>query len=445
MRSINLQNLSLFASGSLLTLAILAACHAPTTALTRQPESAPSPVTVLHVLTESDGMAVRGALTELDGRLFGLAGERGPNGSPSCSSSALWQTTEHTLHCPGSLFSLRLDGSDFRVEHAFSRLDGSGRNSDGYHPFGTLAVGPDRRLYGVTQMGGAPSDPSIPGFGVLFAYEPARDGQPSSFEVLHHFFSEPRAMDGEYPMGIVAIDAAGNVFGTAKDGGTTSTGTVWEWSPGGAFRYAPLPGVSYGGVTLSGGLLHGTTWSGGAGGVGVYFTVDPQTLVVRVVDSFPAFGWPLRANDNTPIQAPLALRDGTVIAVREFGRPFGTGLVARLSPDGITALWSPGDLGSVDVAPRFSNATGGMPNGQVVEGRDGMIYGTAQYGGAYGTGAVYRIARDGTLQQLLWSWPDAAYSYGGLVAGSDGAYYGVTWNTSQIYRFTPSAACGGGP
>lgn len=403
---------------------ILVACHAPAAGRTTQRESAPSPLTVLHVLSDAEGVAVRGALTELDGRLYGLAGERGPNGTPACSSSALWQTVEHTAHCPGSLFSLARDGTGFRVEHAFSQLDSAGRNPDGYHPYGTLAVGPDRRLYGVAQMGGSPPEPAIPGFGVLFAYAPGS----STLEVLHAFFSEPRAADGEYPMGAVAVDGNGNVFGTAK------SGTVWEWSPGGAFRFAPLPGETYGGVTLAGGLLHGTTWAPGAG---VYFTVDPGTLAVRVVAPFAPFPWPQHGDDNTPIQAPLALSDGTVVAAREFGGAAGAGIVVALRADGVHVLHDSADI-SLEAVPRFSNGTGSMLNGQIAEGRDGLVYGTAQYGGAAGTGGIWEMARDGTRFRLAWSWSDAAYPYGGLALGSDGALYGVTFGTSQVYRFVPA-------
>lgn len=390
-------------------------------------------LSVLHLLDPAtEGFAVRGALTELGGRLYGLAGEAGPNGASSCSSGANWQTAEHTAHCPGTLFSLRLDGSDFRVEHAFSRLDDQTRsNADGYHPYGTLAVGPDHRLYGVTQAGGEPHmEPGEQGYGVAFAFDPTS----GVLEVLHTFASAPRAVDGEYPMGALAIDDRGNVYGTAKGGGATSTGTVWEWSPSGAFRWAPLPGETYGGAVLASGLLHGTTWSGGAAGVGVYFTADPSTLAVTVVDSFPAFTWNEHGTDNTPIQEPTALRDGTVIAAREFGGEAGTGIVVELGPRaGIRTLWQPQDI-PLAATPRFANSTGGMLNGRIAEGRDGMLYFAAQYGGANGTGAIGRLARDGSLFSLLWSWPDAAYPYGGPIVGSDGALYGTTFDTGQIWR-----------
>ncbi len=392
-------------------------------------------IIIMHTLNrDTEGWAVRGALCEMNGRLYGLAGECGPNGSSGCNSGVAWQTIEHTAHCPGTLFSIGMDGSGFHVEHAFSRLDDvTKKNADGYHPYGTLSAGPDGRLYGVTQMGGSPPNrngESIPGYGVLFAYAPTT----GTLEVLHTFFGVDAAQDGWYPMGAVAIDASGSVYGTTKAAGLSGSGTVWQWSPGGAFRYAALPGECYGGVTLAGHLLHGTTWAPGAG---VYFTVDNDTLRVEVVASFPTFTANLHGTDNTPIQSPLVLSNGMIVTAREFGGAFGTGIIARLDPmtSSIEVIHDSADI-PLSAVPRFSNATGGMLNGQLAEGRDGMIYGTAQYGGANGTGGIYRIARDGSLFELVYSWPDEAYPYGGVTLGSDGALYGVTFVTGQIWRMS---------
>jgi uncharacterized repeat protein (TIGR01451 family) len=396
-----------------------------------------SSMTVLHALHDTDGFAVRGALTEVAGRLYGLAGERGPSGTPNCSSTANWNTIEHTNHCPGSLFSLRLDGSDFRVEHAFSRLDDiTGRNADGYHPYGSLVVAPDGRLHGVAQMGGTPVDGR--GAGVAFAFDPAT----GAFVTEHSFFAVPRALDGEYPMGVPAALPTGEIAGTAKGGGASNAGTVWRASSDG-FTYAALTpdiGTSYGGLALGrDGLLHGTSYGGGANGAGTYFTVDPATLAVTVVDSFPGFTWNEHGTDATPIQAPTLLSDGTLVIARTFGGKYGTGLVVKLGPTGITVLEELDDI-PLAASPRFANLTGGMPNGRIVEGLDGMIYGTTAYGGAYGSGGVYRIARDGSRFELLYSF-DGGYPYGGLTLGSDGALYGTTFNTGQVFRFVPPTAC----
>jgi uncharacterized repeat protein (TIGR03803 family) len=394
-------------------------------------------MTVLHVLQDGDGIAVRGALTEVGGRLYGLAGERGPSATPACSSSALWNSIEHIDHCPGTLFSLGLDGSDFRVDHAFSRLDDTtGRNADGYHPYGSLVVAPDGRLHGVAQMGGTPVDGR--GAGVAFAFDPAT----GAFVTEHSFFAVARALDGEYPMGVPAVLATGEVTGTAKGGGTHEAGTVWRASAG-HFEYASLTadiGTSYGGLTLGpGGLLHGTSNDGGAHGTGTYFTVDPTTLAVAVVDSFPGFTWNEHGTDNTPIQTPTVLSDGTLVMAREFGGASGAGLIARLGPTGIAVLREFDDI-PLAAEPRFSNATGGMPNGRIVEGRDGMLYGTTAYGGAHGSGGIYRLARDGSRFELVHSF-DGGYPYGGLTVGSDGALYGTTFNTGQVFRFVPPTTC----
>ncbi|HEY6180123.1 MAG TPA: choice-of-anchor tandem repeat GloVer-containing protein [Kofleriaceae bacterium] len=421
-------------------LVVLSSCDRPTGEINAGTGIAAQEVggtfTVLHTFGAGEGKAPRGALAELDGRLYGLNGEGGPNATDNCSSGANWNTIEHTSHCPGALFSLRLDGSDFRIEHAFTQLDANRQNLDGYHPYGSLAVGPDSKLYGVTQTGGTPTGAPgfiLPGFGVLFSFDPAT----GAFTTLHSFFAVPSALDGEYPMGIAAIDASGNVYGSAKGGGASSAGTVWRYSPDGSFAYSALTGENYGGVALANGLLHGTTWQGGANGAGVYFTADPSTMAVTIVDSFPAFTFNDHGTDNTPIQAPLGVSDGTVLAAREFGGAHGTGLVVRLSPaTGITVLHDSEDI-PLSAVPRFSNATGGMLNGQLAEGRDGLIYGTAQYGGASGTGAIYRIARNGALFQLLYSFPDAAYPYGGLIVGSDGALYGMEFVAGLVFRFTP--------
>ncbi|HET7504847.1 MAG TPA: choice-of-anchor tandem repeat GloVer-containing protein, partial [Kofleriaceae bacterium] len=185
--------------------------------------------------------------------------------------------------------------------------------------------------------------------------------------------------------------------------------------------------------------LHGTSFDGGSHAAGTFFTVDPATLAVTVVDSFPAFPWNDHGTDNTAIQAPTVLSDGTLVMAREFGGTYGTGLIVRLAPTGIVVLKELDDI-PLAATPRFSNATGGMPNGRVAEGPDGMIYGTTTYGGAYGSGSIYRIARDGSQFELLHSF-EGGYPYGGLTLGSDGALYGTTFNTSQVFRFVPPLAC----
>ncbi len=396
--------------------------------------------TTIHTLNAStDGWAIRGALVEHDGRLFGLAGECGPNGVSNCSSTANWQTPIHTSQCPGTLFSLRLDGSDFRVDHAFTCLDAHGLNADGYHPYGTLALGPDECLYGVTQVGGTPQGLAGavgPGAGVLFRFNPAT----RAFDVLHHFFDNPRAFDGQYPMGTVAIDKRGLVYGTCKGAGAFGLGTVWRWGANVPFVYAPLSGEGYGGPCLDASQqkIHFATYTGGSGGEGQWFVADTDTLAVTPIFDFPAFTWPSHGDDNTPIQEPTLFSDGSILMPREFGGTTGYGVVYRLAPrkGAVPAPILNASAISPDDNPRFSNADGSIFNGRVVEGPDGLVYGCAQYGGPSGTGGVWRAARDGSKRELILGFQDNAYPYGGPLFGSDGGLYVTTTITGRIVRLS---------
>jgi uncharacterized repeat protein (TIGR03803 family) len=64
----------------------------------------------------------------------------------------------------------------------------------------------------------------------------------------------------------------------------------------------------------------------------------------------------------------------------------------------------------------------------MIVGTDGALYGTLQNGGTYGGGTVFRITTDGLMSVLrhLTSATDGANPKGGLVQGSDGAFYGTT-------------------
>jgi uncharacterized repeat protein (TIGR03803 family) len=69
-----------------------------------------------------------------------------------------------------------------------------------------------------------------------------------------------------------------------------------------------------------------------------------------------------------------------------------------------------------------------------------MLYGTTAYGGAHGSGGIYRRARDGSRFALVHSF-DGGSPYGGLTVGSDGALYGTTFTPGQVFRFVPPSAC----
>jgi uncharacterized repeat protein (TIGR03803 family) len=75
-------------------------------------------------------------------------------------------------------------------------------------------------LYGTTFGGGAYSQGSV------FKLTPTNNGW--VFTSLHDFQSPP---EGAFPYGNLLMDASGNLFGTATQGGDYGDGTVWEITP----------------------------------------------------------------------------------------------------------------------------------------------------------------------------------------------------------------------
>jgi uncharacterized repeat protein (TIGR03803 family) len=76
----------------------------------------------------------------------------------------------------------------------------------------------------------------------------------------------------------------------------------------------------------------------------------------------------------------------------------------------------------------FSGTNGSGPQGPLVQGTDGNLYGTTQLGGADGYGTVFSVSPAGTNLLILatFNQTDGAYPNGGLALGTDGNLYGTT-------------------
>jgi uncharacterized repeat protein (TIGR03803 family) len=96
----------------------------------------------------------------------------------------------------------------------------------------------------------------------------------------------------------------------------------------------------------------------------------------------------------------------------------------------------------------FNSTNGAVPTDVLVQGTDGNLYGTTQYGGAANIGTVFKLTQGGAFTTIYnfcskslctdGSLPDA-----GLVQASDGNFYGTTfWGGSQdsgtIFKITPA-------
>jgi uncharacterized repeat protein (TIGR03803 family) len=204
--------------------------------------------TVLHGFRGSDGAGPSGGLVlDRGGNLYGTARRGGPSDG-------------------GVVFKISPSG-EYSVLHSFDDV------ASGVDPIGTLVLDADGNLDGTTRDGGSAPEQ---GGGVVFKL--ASDGR---FQVLHSFpFRD--GIDGTSPKAGLALDAAGNLYGTTIEGGAghcllqSSTdvvigcGVVFKIAADGAYtvlhNFSGSDGaMSAASLTLDvDGSLYGTTQSGGS-------------------------------------------------------------------------------------------------------------------------------------------------------------------------------------
>jgi uncharacterized repeat protein (TIGR03803 family) len=133
-----------------------------------------------------------------------------------------------------------------------------------------------------------------------------------------------------------------------------------------------------------------------------------------------------------------------VSKMKEIGLARVVSLVAVFCIVGV--VWAPAQTFQTPVT--FNSANGAVPTDVLVQGTDGNLYGTTQYGGAANLGTVFKLTQGGALTTIYsfcskslctdGSLPDA-----GLVQASNGNFYGTTfWGGSQdsgtIFKVTAS-------
>ena len=312
-----------------------------------------------------------------------------------------------------------------------------------------------------------------------------------TYSVLHNFGS---GADGQTPFAGLAIDAHGNLYGTARYGGSYGQGMVFRLSPSGsAWLYTPLfqfngeNGAlpSAGMIFGPDGTLYGTTAYGGTGGgQGAVFNLRPQPRFCgsvncpwneTVLKSFSGYDgfYPLNlafdhaGNLYGVTQGGGYYNDGVAF---EFSRSGGSWVYKHIVdfdgvylPNGVvpdadgnlygTSLGSSGTLfevtnsGQVVVLVSFGTAGAGIdPVSQLLMDGQGNLYGQTLFEGTGGGGTVFRYSLNeqtlNVLYPFIGSINNGSVSSSSLMMDSQGNLYGTTaWQGAhdygQVFKLSP--------
>lgn len=329
-------------------------------------------------------------------------------------------------------------------------------------------------LYGVVAHDTAASL----GYGPGAVFELTPNGSSVWTETILHYFqanSTSNPDEGQYPLGSLAIDSAGNLYGTTTAGGANGTGTVWKLSPpttvgnpwtettlysfgvaGSGDGYQPVAGVTLASSAAT--VLYGTTECGGTGnfpgsavvgdtcappqgaasGLGTVF----KLTYVKKTTTVPAH-WTetilhnFSGTDGVFPLGSLLLSGGNLYGYATNGGPgyappttLAYGVVYELTPSGtaptLKVLYNFGATTTDAADPLY---------GAPIMDAQKNLYGTTVYGGAYGNGAAWELVYSATTKTYTGT-EQVIYSFNTNSKVSAGLNWGLVYSKGSLFGAT---------
>ena len=313
----------------------------------------------------------------------------------------------------------------FRALHGFI-------GSDGANPYVGMVQGTDGNLYGTTIDGGANGGGNV--------FKMTTSGKVTS---LYDFCSLPNCADGEYPVTILVEGADGNFYGTTQSGGTAggSYGTVFQLTPTGTLTtlhsFSGSDGAApYGSLLLAAnGDFYGTTNVGAAYGAGSVFTITSAGVLTTLYNFCSQSGC---SDGQYPVGPLTQAANGDI-----YGATYAGGDYAACNVDGCGTVYKINLSGKLTTLHTFAATDGDYPHTGVIEGPNGLFYGTASSGGTNNDGTIFTIDSSGTFNTLYnFSGADGINPSAMLLA-SDGNFYGTTlyggttYPRGSVFEITP--------
>ena len=238
------------------------------------------------------------------------------------------------------------------------------------------------------------------------------------------------SVDGSTPYGSLVQGPDGNFYGTTAKDGASGNGTIYRLTPKGVYTVLYTFQGSPDGQNpqnnlyfASDGNLYGTTARGGANGAGTIFRISPAG-VFTLLYTFTG-----GTDGNFPQSSLIEGSDGNFYGTTVYGGAVnaagfeGYGTIYQMTPNGVLSTLYTFSGGDDD---------GASPYAGLVEGSDGLLYGTTNNNevgdSQYEQGSAFKIGKDGVYTNLhhFGGGNDGSYPDGGLVEGPDGSFYGST-------------------
>ncbi len=332
------------------------------------------------------------------------------------SSSVLVKGADGSLYAMTSLGGVFNYGIIFKTTTAgaFTKIADFNGATLGNAPYSSFIKGNDSAYYCTTTAGGAYN------YGTIVKICGGKA------TVLHSF---NKSTDGGMPQGDLLLASNGNFYGMTSNGGANGLGTIFKITPGGSFTVIHNFNGTTDGSNPHGGLiqakdgnLYGMTTAGGANNAGTIFKISLSGTFkliksfVFATDGGAPNGNLLQANDNN-----------------FYGITSNSGRVFKLTTAGVyTNIHT------------FNSSTDGYNSfGSLIQAADGNLYGTCSDGGQKSAGTIFQITLSGTFKVLrvLDATVDGRMPKGTLLQGADGLLYGTTsiggtYNAGTIFKIS---------
>jgi len=390
---------------------------------------------LIYGMTNEAGTGQHGTLFEYDPIANSIATRINFGSTPSVGDFPWFGVVCETPN--GNLYGMTSDGGANSAgvifeynpitQTATTKLEFDGTN--GYYPTGSLVLGPDSILYGLTQSGGQMHVGNM----ILFDYITNNWSVPVDLNT---------SIFGICPAAALTVGQDNKLYGLMQYGGFQNVGDVYQIDPISGISSVFWPGLTNanGGYSVesgappmltelcaaSNGKLYGVTSDGGSNSEGAIFEKDLITYAITLNASFAS-----GSTGANPGPGLIQATDGKLYGVCRSG---GTNNV--------------GTLFSYDIATNtlvklfdFDNTNGANPNCILSELSPGRIYGVTNSGGANLNGLIFHHdIVSGTTVKLNDFTTAMGKGNGSLLAASNGLIYGMrssggTSGQGCIYSF----------